>query len=62
MPHAQYKIQKGGVQMAQSTQCLLLLAVIAVFFITEIIPLAVTATEGSIACGLLGFILSLIHI
>ena len=42
--------------MAQSTKCLLLLAVIAVFFITEIIPLAVTATAGSIACGLLGFI------
>ena len=42
--------------MAQSTKCLLLLAVIAVFFITEIIPLAVTATAGAIACGLLGFI------
>ena len=42
--------------MAQSTKCLLLLAVIAVFFITEIIPLAVTATGGAIACGLLGFI------
>jgi len=42
--------------MAQSTKCLILLAVIALFFITEIIPLAVTATAGSIACGLLGFI------
>ena len=42
--------------MAQSTKCLILLAVIAVFFITEIIPLAVTATAGSIDCGLLGFI------
>ena len=42
--------------MAQSTKCLILLAVIALFFVTEIIPLAVTATAGSIACGLLGFI------
>ena len=42
--------------MAQSTKCLILLAVIALFFITEIIPLAVTAMAGSIACGLLGFI------
>ena len=29
---------------------------IALFFVTEIIPLAVTAMAGSIACGLLGFI------
>ena len=42
--------------MAQSTKCLILLTVIALFFITEIIPLAVTAMAGSIACGLLGFI------
>ena len=42
--------------MAQSTKCLILLAVIALFFVTEIIPLAVTATAGAIACGLLGFI------
>ena len=42
--------------MAQSTKCLILLAVIALFFITEIIPLAVTATAGAISCGLLGFI------
>ena len=42
--------------MAQSTKCLILLAVIALFFITEIIPLAITATAGAIACGLLGFI------
>lgn len=37
-------------------QFLLLLAIIAVFFITELIPLAVTAMGGAIACGLLGFI------
>ena len=42
--------------MAQSTKCLILLAVIALFFMTEIIPLAITATAGAIACGLLGFI------
>ena len=42
--------------MAQSTKCLILLAVIALFFVTEIIPLAVTAMGGAIACGLLGFI------
>ena len=40
----------------RSTKCLILLAVIALFFVTEIIPLAVTAMAGSIACGLLGFI------
>ena len=42
--------------MSQATKCLILLAVIAIFFVTEIIPLAVTATAGAIACGLLGFI------
>ncbi len=33
-----------------------MLAVIALFFVTELIPLAVTAMSGAIACGLLGFI------
>jgi anion transporter len=33
-----------------------MLAVIALFFVTELIPLAVTAMAGAIACGLLGFI------
>ena len=37
--------------MAQSTKCLILLAVIALFFVTEIIPLAVTAMAGSIDPG-----------
>jgi hypothetical protein len=37
-------------------KCLLLLAVVALFFVTELIPLAVTAMGGAIACGLLGFI------
>ena len=42
--------------MSQATKCLILLAVVAIFFITEIIPLAVTSTAASIACGLLGFV------
>ena len=42
--------------MSQATKCLILLAVVAIFFITEIIPLAVTSIAASIACGLLGFI------
>src|SRR5574344_2892094 len=42
--------------MGQDIKCSIMLLVIAVFFITEIIPLAVTATAGAIACGVLGFI------
>ena len=42
--------------MSQATKCLILLAVVAIFFITEIIPLAVTSTAASIACGILGFV------
>ncbi len=42
--------------MGQDIKCLILLLVVAIFFITEIIPLAVTATAGAIACGVLGFI------
>ena len=42
--------------MGQDVKCLLLLLVIAILFITEVIPLAVTATAGGIACGVLGFI------
>ncbi|MDD3396435.1 MAG: SLC13 family permease, partial [Acidaminococcaceae bacterium] len=42
--------------MGQDVKCLILLAVVALFFITEIIPLAITATAGAIACGVLGFI------
>ena len=37
--------------MAQSTKCLILLAVIALFFVTEIIPLAITATAGAVEIG-----------
>ena len=42
--------------MSQAVKCLILLAVVALLFITELIPLAVTATAGAIACGILGFI------
>lgn len=42
--------------MSQAVKCLILLAVVAVCFITEIIPLAATSMLGAIACGLLGFI------
>ena len=34
--------------MSQATKCLILLAVVAIFFITEIIPLAVTSTAAFI--------------
>jgi len=42
--------------MSQAVKCLILLAVVALLFVTELIPLAVTAMAGAIACGLLGFI------
>ena len=42
--------------MSPAVKCLILLAVVALLFVTELIPLAVTAMGGAIACGLLGFI------
>ena len=42
--------------MSKAVKCLILLAVIALFFVTELIPLAITAMGGAIACGLLGLI------
>ena len=42
--------------MGADVKCLILLAVVALFFVTELIPLAVTAMAGAIACGVLGFI------
>ena len=42
--------------MSPAIKCLILLAVIALFFVTELIPLAITAMGGAIACGLLGLI------
>ncbi len=42
--------------MSPAIKCLILLAVVALLFVTELIPLAVTATSAAIACGLLGLI------
>ena len=42
--------------MSPAIKCLILLAVIALFFVTEIIPLAITAIGGAVACGLMGLI------
>ena len=42
--------------MTAAIKCMILLAVVALFFVTEIIPLAITATAGAIACGVMGFI------
>ena len=42
--------------MSTAVKCLILLAVVALLFVTELIPLAITAMAGAIACGLLGFI------
>ena len=42
--------------MSPAVKCLILLAVVALLFVTELIPLAVTAMAGAIACGLLGLI------
>ena len=42
--------------MYPAIKCLILFAVVALLFVTELIPLAITAMGGAIACGLLGFI------
>ena len=42
--------------MSPAIKCLVLLAVVALLFVTELIPLAITAVAGAIACGLLGLI------
>ena len=42
--------------MSPAVKCLVLLAVVALLFVTELIPLAITAMAGAIACGLLGLI------
>lgn len=42
--------------MSPAVKCLIILAVVAVCFITEIIPLAVTSMAGAIACGFAGCI------
>lgn len=42
--------------MSPAIQCLIVVSIIAILFVTEAIPLAITAIVGTIACGLLGFI------
>ena len=42
--------------MSPAIKCLILLAVVALLFVTELIPLAITAVGAAIACGLLGLI------
>ena len=42
--------------MSPAIKTRIILAVVAVFFITELIPLAVTSMGGAIACGLVGVI------
>ena len=42
--------------MGKDIQTLLVVAVVAFFFVTELLPLAVTAMSGAIAVGLLGII------
>ena len=42
--------------MSPAVKCLILLLFIAIFFVTELIPLAVTAMGGTIMCGLLGLL------
>ena len=36
--------------MAPAIKCLIVLAIVALLFITELIPLAITAMSGAIAC------------
>lgn len=42
--------------MSPAVKCLILVAVVAVLFITELIPLSVTAMGASVASGVLGFL------
>ena len=42
--------------MGAAEQSLIVLAVMAVLFVTEIIPLAITSLGGAIALGLMGII------
>ena len=45
----------GGEEMAAIT-CLLILAIMCFFFVTELLPLAVTAMAGALAVGLVGLV------
>ncbi len=44
--------------MSPAVQTLIVLAIMAVFFVTEIIPLAITSLGGAIALALMGIISS----
>ena len=39
-----------------ATACLVILAILSFFFVTELLPLAVTAMSGAVAVGLAGFV------
>ena len=49
-------MKREGDLMSQAVKCLIVLVIIALLFVTELIPLAITAMGGAIACGMLGFI------
>jgi len=49
-------IFKEGVKMSAAAITLIVLAVVALLFVTELIPLAITAMGGAIALGVLGVI------
>lgn len=42
--------------MDPAVQTLIVLGVMAIFFVTELVPLAITSLSGAIALGLLGVI------
>ena len=42
--------------MSPAVTCLIILAVVAFFFVTELLPLAVTSMAGAIAVGMAGLI------
>ena len=42
--------------MSPAVQCLVIVAIVAFFFVTELLPLAVTSMCGCIAVGLAGLI------
>lgn len=42
--------------MTPAIKCLILLAVVALLFVTEMIPLAMTAVLAAIACSALGLV------
>jgi solute carrier family 13 (sodium-dependent dicarboxylate transporter), member 2/3/5 len=49
-------MRRRAFQLDNATMTLIVLAFVAFFFVTELLPLAVTAMAGAIACGVLGII------